>query len=91
MMHDEMPIGDTVSASRVFGDIDATIAEHFGGGGETLEFTIGRDTKSMTRDEADAWVAEARADGCSLVRYNVSRSGRNSLTVNLAAIEPLVG
>lgn len=90
MTHHDIAVGDTVDAANAFTAIDATIVEHHAGAAREVWFTIGGSGERLVRSEAEAWAREAKLDGCPLIRYVVRGLGDGIITVDLAAIEPLV-
>lgn len=85
----EIATGDTVHATKAFEAIDGALAERQVKGDRAVWYTTGTAGERLTRHEAEAWVAEAWRDGCSLIRYIVRGPAGGAIMVDLAAIEPL--
>jgi hypothetical protein len=83
----ELPRGDTVGTLDVLPRIDVLLA-HAACRGRAVRYALDRDATPLSREEVEAWLTSAEAEGFTLVRYVVDPRGTGPVQVALGAMQP---
>jgi hypothetical protein len=83
----DAPRDDTVDAADALATLDALLA-HDPCAGRPVRYALVGDGTAITREEVEAWVTSAEAEGFVCVRYRVDARGAGPVEVTLAAVPP---
>jgi hypothetical protein len=83
----ELPRGDTVGTLDALHQTDVLLA-HAGCRGRAVRYALDRDPTPLSREEVEAWLTSAEAEGLTLARYVVDPRGAGPVQVALCAIQP---
>jgi hypothetical protein len=80
-----LPIGDTISSANLFDVVEEYLGDH-PRPRDSVRFDVGA-ASLLDWNAAVEWMADARRDGCNLVRYILYERPSGGLVIDLAAIE----
>ena len=83
-----LPRGDTVGTLDALRRIDALLA-HAACRGRAVRYALDHDSTPLSREEVEAWLTSAEAEGFTLARYLVDPRGAGPVRVSLCAIQPM--
>jgi hypothetical protein len=83
----ELPRGDTVGTLDALYQIDVLLA-HAACRGRAVRYALDQDSTPLSREEVEAWLTSAEAEGFTRARYVVDPRGAGPVEVSLCAMQP---
>ena len=86
----DAPRDDTVDAADALARVDALLA-HEPCAGRPVRYALDGDGTAITREEVEAWITGAEAEGLIRVRYRVDARAEGPVEVTFAAVTAAPG